>query len=90
MGWCDAVKPALRGSVLYSSRVREAARYLDPSRRGNLTAPRKLFGIIPFGSKLRNYFDGYKSAQSHISTILARLAARIPSRPERQLLAHRE
>lgn len=57
------------------TQLRRTVEDLDPSRRGNLTAPRKLFGIIPFGSKLRNYFDGYKSAQSHISTILARLAS---------------
>jgi len=54
--------------------LRRTIEDLDPGKRGNLMAPRKLFGVIPFGSKLRNYFDGYKSAQSHISTILARLA----------------
>jgi uncharacterized protein YaaN involved in tellurite resistance len=55
--------------------LRRTVEDLDPGRRGNLLAPKKLFGIIPFGNKLRNYFDGYKSAQSHISTILARLAS---------------
>jgi uncharacterized protein YaaN involved in tellurite resistance len=55
--------------------LRRTVEDLDPSRRGNLTAPRKLFGIIPFGSKLRRYFDSYKSAQSHISMILVRLAS---------------
>ncbi len=55
--------------------LRRTVEDLDPGRKGNLLAPKKLFGIIPFGSKLRNYFDGYKSAQSHISTILARLAS---------------
>jgi len=55
--------------------LRRTVEDLDPSRKGNLLAPKKLFGIIPFGNKLRNYFDGYKSAQSHISTILARLAS---------------
>jgi len=54
--------------------LRRTVEDLDPSRKGNLLTPKKLFGIIPFGSKLRNYFDGYKSAQNHISTILARLA----------------
>ncbi len=54
--------------------LRRTVEDLDPSKKGNLLAPRKLFGIIPFGNKLRGYFDGYKSAQSHISTILARLA----------------
>ncbi len=48
---------------------------LDPSRKGDLVTKRKLFGIIPFGgNKLRNYFEGYKSAQSHIQAILTRLA----------------
>jgi uncharacterized protein YaaN involved in tellurite resistance len=54
--------------------LRRTVEDLDPSRRGNLLAPKKLFGIIPWGSKLRHYFDSYKSAQTHISSILARLA----------------
>ncbi|GLT00288.1 toxic anion resistance protein [Sphingobium jiangsuense] len=53
--------------------LRRTVEDLDPSKRGNLLAPRKLFGLIPFGNRLRDYFDGYKSAQSHIGTILARL-----------------
>ena len=54
--------------------LRRTVEDLDPSKKGNLLAPRRLFGIIPFGSKARKYFDGYKSAQTHISTILTRLA----------------
>jgi uncharacterized protein YaaN involved in tellurite resistance len=53
--------------------LRRTVEALDPSRQGNLMAPRKLFGVIPFGNKLRNYFDSYASSQSHISAILARL-----------------
>lgn len=53
--------------------LRRTIEDLDPSTKGDLMAPRKLFGIIPFGSKLRNYFDGYRTAQSHIGAILARL-----------------
>ena len=53
--------------------LRRTVEDLDPGKRGNLTAKKKLFGIIPFGNKLRNYFDGYKSAQGHISSILTRL-----------------
>jgi uncharacterized protein YaaN involved in tellurite resistance len=53
--------------------LRRTVEELDPSRKGNLLAPRKLFGVVPFGSKLKTYFDSYKSAQSHISAILARL-----------------
>ena len=54
--------------------LRRTIEDLDPGRRDKLTGPRRLFGIIPFGGKLRNYFDSYKSAQSHIAAILARLA----------------
>ena len=54
--------------------LRRTVEDLDPSKRGNLTTSKKLFGVIPFGNKLRNYFDSYKSAQTHITQILARLA----------------
>ncbi|WP_232495304.1 toxic anion resistance protein [Novosphingobium kaempferiae] len=53
--------------------LRRTVEDLDPSQKGNLLAPRKIFGVIPFGNKLKNYFDGYQSAQGHISAILARL-----------------
>ncbi len=53
--------------------LRHTVEDLDPSKRGNLLAPKKLFGLIPFGDKLRDYFGSYKSAQSQINTILARL-----------------
>jgi uncharacterized protein YaaN involved in tellurite resistance len=55
--------------------LRRTVEDLDPSRRGSLTAPRKLFGIIPFGNKARNYFDSYKSSQTHIASILKSLGA---------------
>jgi len=55
--------------------LRRTIEDLDPGRQGNLLAPKKLFGIIPFGNKMRNYFDGYKSSQTHISSILARLSS---------------
>ncbi len=55
--------------------LRRTVEDLDPGKQGNLLAPKKLFGIIPMGNKLRNYFDGYKSSQNHISTILDRLAS---------------
>ena len=54
--------------------LRRTIEDLDPASRGDLTSPRKLFGLIPFGGKMRNYFDSYKSAQTHISSILTRLA----------------
>jgi uncharacterized protein YaaN involved in tellurite resistance len=46
---------------------------LDPSRQGDLLAPKKLFGIIPAGDKVRDYFLRYQSAQSHINAILQSL-----------------
>lgn len=50
--------------------LRKTVEDLDPSRQGDLFAPKKLFGIIPMGDKLRDYFLRYQSAQSHINTIL--------------------
>jgi uncharacterized protein YaaN involved in tellurite resistance len=57
------------------AQLRRVIEDLDPGKKGNLTAPQKLFGIIPFGSKMRNYFDSYKSSQTHISSILTSLAS---------------
>ena len=54
--------------------LRRAVEDLDPSKKGNLMSKEKLFGIIPWGNKLRNYFDSYQSSQTHISAILSRLA----------------
>ncbi|MGI4733227.1 MAG: toxic anion resistance protein [Janthinobacterium lividum] len=57
------------------AQLRRTIEDLDPGKKGNLTAPQKLFGIIPFGNKMRNYFDTYKSSQTHISSILRSLAS---------------
>ncbi len=54
--------------------LRRTIEDLDPGKQGSLLAPKKLFGIIPFGNKMRNYFDSYKSSQTHIASILTRLA----------------
>ena len=53
--------------------LRRTVEDLDPGKRGALSGPRKLLGIIPFGNKLKNYFDSYTSAQGHISEILKSL-----------------
>jgi uncharacterized protein YaaN involved in tellurite resistance len=53
--------------------LRRTVEDLDPAKRGNLLGPKKLLGILPFGNKLRDYFDGYRSAQTHIASILTRL-----------------
>jgi len=54
--------------------LRRTVETLDPSRRGKLTGPRKLLGIIPFGNKLNDYFRSYQSAQTHIQEVLNKLA----------------
>jgi uncharacterized protein YaaN involved in tellurite resistance len=45
---------------------------LDPSRQG-LFSKKKLFGLIPFGDHLRDYFAKYQSAQTHLNGILQAL-----------------
>ena len=55
--------------------LRRTIEDLDPGKQGSLLAPKKIFGIIPFGNKMRDYFDGYKSSQTHIATILKSLAS---------------
>jgi len=53
--------------------LRRTVEDLDPSKRGSLTSRRKIFGMIPWGDRARDYFDSYKSAQGHIRTILQSL-----------------
>ena len=55
--------------------LRSVVEELDPGKRGKLTGTRKILGIIPFGNKLKNYFQSYQSSQSHIQSILGRLAS---------------
>jgi uncharacterized protein YaaN involved in tellurite resistance len=55
--------------------LRRTIEELDPGRQGDLLKPKKLLGVLPFGNKVRDYFDGYRSAQSHIAAILERLAS---------------
>jgi len=52
--------------------LRKTVEGLDPGRG---VKPRKLFGIIPWGNSLRNYFMKYQSAQTHIASILNALAS---------------
>ena len=55
--------------------LRRTVEDLDPGRQGNLSTPRKILGIIPFGNKLNNYFRQYQSSQTHISKVLSSLAS---------------
>jgi len=53
--------------------LRNQVEELDPGTQDDLLAPRKLFGLIPFGNKLRDYFQRYQSAQTHINKIIESL-----------------
>jgi len=53
--------------------LRTTVERLDPSSQGDLFAPRKLLGVIPFGNRLNEYFDQYRSSQSHLNAIVETL-----------------
>jgi uncharacterized protein YaaN involved in tellurite resistance len=53
--------------------LRNTCQDLDPTTRGNLLEPRKLLGLIPFGNKLRDYFQQYESAQTHLNKTIEAL-----------------
>lgn len=51
------------------SDLRHTVEDLDPSQQG-LMNPKHLFGLIPFGNRLRDYFARYQSAQGHLNAII--------------------
>lgn len=55
------------------SELRGVIETLDPTTQGKLLSPRRLLGIIPFGSQARSYFDRYRSAQSQLDAIMQML-----------------
>jgi uncharacterized protein YaaN involved in tellurite resistance len=52
------------------SELRRTVEDLDPAQA---TGVKKLLGLIPFGDKLRDYFQKYESAQSHLDAIVKAL-----------------
>ena len=50
--------------------LRRTVEDLDPK---GATGTRKLLGMIPFGNKLRDYFDRYQSAQAQLNAIIQAL-----------------
>ncbi|HEX9375152.1 MAG TPA: toxic anion resistance protein [Actinomycetota bacterium] len=52
--------------------LRQTIEDLDPGKQG-IMSKKKLFGLIPFGDHMRDYFDKYHSAQNHIEAILQAL-----------------
>jgi uncharacterized protein YaaN involved in tellurite resistance len=65
-GLFDAGSPLSRSLLDLRNTVEE----LDPSRQGDLFSPRRLLGLIPMGSRLRDYFDRYRSSQTHLDAII--------------------
>ena len=55
--------------------LRRTVEELDPGRNGALSKRKKLFGLIPWGGKLTDYFRKYQSSQTHISKVLGHLAS---------------
>jgi uncharacterized protein YaaN involved in tellurite resistance len=53
-------------------KLRRTVEDLDPQRQG-LLSKKTLFGIIPFGNKLRDYFAKYESSQRNIDSIIQSL-----------------
>ena len=53
--------------------LRKTVEDLDPARQGDMFAPKKLFGVIPLGKNVRDYFLKYQSAQGHLDKILEAL-----------------
>lgn len=49
--------------------LRRTIEDLDPSRRG-LFDGRRLFGVLPLGNRIRDYFARYRSAQKHLNAII--------------------
>lgn len=54
-------------------RLRAVVARLDPGAGEGLLTPRKLFGFIPLGGGIANYFASYSSAEAEIESVLAAL-----------------
>lgn len=50
--------------------LRRTVEDLDPSKQGDMFAPKRLFGLIPMGNKVQDYFQKYQSSQEHMNKIL--------------------
>lgn len=48
---------------------------LNPGKQGDLFQTKKLFGIIPLGNKLQEYFRKYQSAGGQLQAIMAQIYA---------------
>ncbi len=55
--------------------LRRTVEELDPGKSGKLSTGRKFLGILPFGNRMKRYFNSYQSAQGHIQSILTHLGS---------------
>ena len=55
--------------------LRRTVEELDPGKSGKLSKGRKFLGILPFGNRMKRYFNSYQSAQGHIQSILTHLGS---------------
>jgi uncharacterized protein YaaN involved in tellurite resistance len=53
--------------------LRRTVEDLNPARYDLRSGPRKLLGILPFGDRLRAYFQRYQKAQTHIEGVVGSL-----------------
>ena len=55
--------------------LRHTVEDLDPAHQGDLFGPKKLLGVLPFGAgdRIRDYFDKYRSSQTHLNKIIESL-----------------
>ena len=63
-------KGGFDASSTVSEALTELRRQIEDLDPGRASGVRKLLGIVPFGDKLRQYFNRYESAQAHINAIL--------------------
>ncbi len=55
--------------------MRDQLSALDPARQGDLTAPNRLLGFIPYGNKLQTYFKQFEAASAPLQRTLRQLYA---------------
>lgn len=67
----------VEGTAAYKAigEIRGLLDELNPGKDGDLMQPRKLLGIIPFGSKLEAYFRKFQSAGDQLQTVMSQLYA---------------
>lgn len=53
--------------------LRRVVEDLDPTKQGDLFSARKLFGVIPLGNRMQDYFMKYQTSQEHMNKIVEAL-----------------